>query len=114
GVDPIAVGREAATFWDSPTGASTITQQLARRLYTGGGGFLPLRKGREMLMAFQLEANLSKDEILEAYLNNVYYGRRAYGIEAAARVYFGTSARHLDAAQAAFLAGLPQLPAAYD
>jgi len=114
GVDPIAMARAVIWSRSEHSGASTITQQLARRLYLdGGGGPLPLRKARESLIALQLEAHRSKDEILELYLNEVYYGRGAYGIEAAARVYFGVSAANLDLARAAFLAGLPQLPSAY-
>lgn len=115
GVDPVALVRAAWNLPRERSGASTITQQLARRLYLGGGGGpLPLRKARESLIAIQLEAHRSKDEILELYLNEVYYGRGAYGIEAAARVYFGVSAANLDLAHAAFLAGLPQLPSAYE
>ena len=115
GVDPVAMARAAMRYRSQPSGASTITQQLARRLYLAdGGGPLLLRKVRESLIAMQLEAHRSKDEILEMYLNEVYYGRGAYGIEAAARVYFGVSAGNLDLAKAAYLAGLPQLPSAYD
>ncbi|MGE3076131.1 MAG: transglycosylase domain-containing protein [Dehalococcoidia bacterium] len=114
GVDPIAMARVALSLGKEHSGASTITQQLARRLYLkGGGGPLPVRKARESLIAMQLEAHRSKDEILELYLNEVYYGRGAYGVEAAARVYFGVSAANLDLARASFLAGLPQLPSAY-
>lgn len=113
GVDPLAVARAASAFPDERSGASTITQQLARRLYLDGDRPPLLRKAREALLALQLEARYSKDELLEAYLNDVYYGRGAYGIEAAARVYFGVSARNLDLASASFLAGLPQLPAIY-
>lgn len=114
GVDPIAMARAAIGYRNEHSGASTITQQLARRLYLDrGGGPLPIRKARESLIAFQLEAHRSKDEILELYLNDVYYGRGAYGIEAAARVYFGVSAANLDLAHAAFLAGLPQVPSLY-
>lgn len=115
GIDVLAMARAAVTWHSNPSGASTITQQLARRLYlSDGGGPLPIRKAREAVLALQLEHRRSKDEILALYLNSVYYGRGAYGIEAAARVYFGVSAANLDLAQAAFLAGLPQLPAAYD
>jgi penicillin-binding protein 1C len=115
GVDPIAVLRTAVRYRSQPSGASTITQQLARRLYLrDGGGPLLARKLRESVIAMQLEAHRSKDEILELYLNEVYYGRGAYGIEAAARVYFGLSAGNLDLAKAAYLAGLPQLPSTYD
>jgi penicillin-binding protein 1C len=115
GVDPLAIARALLTRRSNPSGASTITQQLARRLYLAdAGGPALVRKARESLIALQLEAHGSKDSILEAYLNTVYYGRGAYGIEAAARVYFDTSAGNLDLAQAAMLAGLPQQPSAYD
>ena len=114
GVDPLAAARALLRLPFQRSGASTLTQQVARRLYLrdGAGGLLE-RKAREALTALQLEAHYSKDEILALYLNEVYYGRGAYGVEAAARVYFGVSARNLDLAQAAFLAGLPQLPADY-
>lgn len=112
GIDPIAVARAAL---HGSSGASTITQQLARRLYVADDGApAALRKVREALVALQLEARRSKAEILALYLNEVYYGRGAYGIEAAARAYFGSSARDLDLAHAAYLAGLPQRPSAYD
>ena len=114
GVDPIAIARAVSQLPDRRSGASTITQQLARRLYLSDQQApLLLRKAREALIALQLETRYSKDELLEAYLNEVYYGRGAYGIEAAARTYFGVSSRDLDLAQASFLAGLPQLPAVY-
>ena len=115
GVDPIAIGRSLWNIRGERSGASTITQQLARRLYLDGGAGGPflVRKPREALIALQLESHRSKDEILALYLNDIYYGRGAYGIEAAARVYFGVGAANLDLARAAFLAGLPQLPSAY-
>lgn len=111
GFDPIAIARAVVQFRDQRSGASTITQQLARRLYLEADDApVLLRKARELLLATQLEARYSKDELLDAYLNDVYYGRNAYGIEAAARTYFGVGANELDLAQASFLAGLPQLP----
>jgi penicillin-binding protein 1C len=114
GVDPIAVARALANS-SAPSGASTITQQLARRLYlTDDASPLAVRKTHEVLIALQLEANRSKGEILQLYLNDVYYGRGAYGVEAAARVYFGIGAANLDLAHAAYLAGLPQRPSEYD
>jgi len=114
GVDPIAVAR-ALSDTSSPSGASTITQQLARRLYLADDSSpLAVRKMHEALIALQLEANRSKAEILQLYLNDVYYGRGAYGVEAAARVYFGIGAANLDLAHAAYLAGLPQRPSEYD
>ncbi len=114
GVDPIAIARAIAQLPVRTSGASTITQQLARRLYLADDGApLLVRKAREALLALQLEARRSKREILELYLNDVYYGRGAYGVEAAARVYFGVSAANLDLAHAAYLAGLPQSPSDY-
>lgn len=117
GIDPLAVARavtDAAAARGQPRGASTITQQLARRLYLPDDeGSALLRKAREALIALQLEARYPKRELIEAYLNHVYYGRGAYGIEAAARRYFGVAARHLDLAQASYLAGLPQSPALF-
>ncbi|MGH2632743.1 MAG: penicillin-binding protein 1C [Tepidiformaceae bacterium] len=115
GIDPLAVARALVNLPWQRSGASTITEQLARRLYLRDSSEpLLLRKAHEAVLALQLEAHRSKDEILRDYLNEVYYGRGAYGVEAAARVYFGVSAANLDLAQAAFLAGLPQLPSAYD
>ena len=115
GVDPVAVLRALVRLPGQRSGASTITQQLARRLYLQGDTSPRLvRKAHEMILALQLQGRESKDEVLDAYLNEVYYGRGAYGIEAAARVYFGVSAANLDLPRAAYLAGLPQLPSAYD
>lgn len=98
-------------------GASTITQQLTRALVldpelaqqrTSG------RKVQEIIVAAEISRQYTKNEILEFYLNEIYYGNRAYGIEAAAQVYFGKPASELNIAEAAFLAGLPQSPATYD
>lgn len=115
GVDPLAAARAILQLADQRSGASTITQQLARRLYLAGDTEPVLaRKAREALLAFQLEANRSKREILSLYLNDAYYGRGAYGIEAAAQVYFGISAANLDLAHAAYLAGLTQRPSGLD
>ena len=115
GVDPVAVARALSNSSSQPSGASTITQQLARRLYLADDSSpLAVRKAHEALIALQLEANRSKAEILQLYLNDVYYGRGAYGVEAAARVYFGIGAANLDLAHASYLAGLPQRPSEYD
>lgn len=115
GVDPLAAARALTQLGTQPSGASTITQQLARRLYLGADTApLPIRKAHETLIALQLEGRRSKNEILALYLNDVYYGRGAYGVEAAARVYFGISAANLDLAHASYLAGLPQRPASYE
>ncbi len=120
GFDPIALVRalwQNYTSGEIVSGASTITQQLARNLL-----FSPeerveqtyTRKAREIILAAEITRRYSKDDILELYLNESYYGNLAYGIEAAAETYFGTTADKLTLGQAAFLAGLPQAPAVYD
>lgn len=110
-------------FWQNYTtgrvvsGASTITQQLARSLLLSPeerSQVTTRRKTREIVLAAEITRKYSKDEILELYLNEIYYGNIAYGIEAAAETYFNTSADQLNLAQASFLAGLPQAPAVYD
>ena len=112
GVDPLAIARALVRSGTQPSGASTITQQLARRLYLSDDAApAAIRKAHEALLALQLEARRSKADILDLYLNDVYYGRGAYGVEAASRVYFGISAANLDLAHASYLAGLPQRPA---
>jgi penicillin-binding protein 1C len=120
GFDPLAIVR---AFWqnlrsgETVSGASTITQQLGKALFISSeeraqGTYA--RKIKEALLAVELTRLFSKDEILELYLNEIYYGNLAYGIEAAAQTYFGTAAKNLTLSQASFLAGLPQLPAVYD
>jgi penicillin-binding protein 1A len=94
-------------------GASTIEQQLVRNLYLSPQQTLG-RKIKEACLAVQLDRRWSKDRILTAYLNDIYFGREAYGIEAAATTYFGVHAKDLSLDQAALLAGLPQAPSAYD
>ena len=99
------------------SGASTITQQLARYLLLSPEERTEqsyMRKVREALLAAEITRRYSKDQILELYLNEFYYGNLAYGIEAASETYFNTTADKLDLAQASFLAGLPQAPAVYD
>ena len=92
-------------------GASTITMQLARNVsFSLERRFL--RKFKEMLLALKIERELTKDEILELYINLVPFGKRAYGAEAAARTYYGKSLVDLDVAQLAMLAGIPQAPSA--
>ncbi|MCL5773182.1 MAG: PBP1A family penicillin-binding protein [Firmicutes bacterium] len=93
-------------------GASTITQQLARNIFLTPKVSLK-RKIQEALLAIEIEKNYSKDEILELYLNQIYFGSGAYGIEAAAHTYFGKKASNLDLAECSVLAGLPQAPSVY-
>ena len=94
-------------------GGSTITQQLVRNLYISRERTLE-RKLREACLAIKLERAYSKEWILTGYMNQVYYGNHAYGVEAAARTYFKRPARALSLEQAALLAGLPQAPSTYD
>lgn len=93
-------------------GASTITQQLARRLFLNNNRTMT-RKIQEALLAIEIERNYSKDEILERYLNLVYFGAGAYGVQAAAHAYFGTDVSRLTLPQAAMLAGLIAAPSLY-
>ncbi len=94
-------------------GGSTITQQVAKRLFLNPKRSIA-RKIREIFLAVKMEELLTKDEILRIYLNDIYMGHGAYGIGAAAKVYFGVSAAELTPAQAALLAGLPKAPSAFD
>src|SRR5262247_4065154 len=93
-------------------GASTITQQVARTLFLNRDRTLA-RKIREALLARRIEQHYSKDHILEIYLNQIFYGHNAYGIEAAAQLYFGKSVRDVTLSEAALLAGLPPSPNSY-
>ena len=93
-------------------GGSTITQQLAKNLFLSRERTLK-RKIQELILSFQLEHELTKDEILSAYLNRVYLGSGAYGIDGAARVYFNKSANELDIREAATIAGLLKAPSRY-
>jgi penicillin-binding protein 1A len=95
-------------------GGSTITQQLARNLYIGHNEQTIQRKVIEACLALKLSRDRSKAWILENYINQVYYGNQAYGIEAAAQTYFSKPARKLTLLQASLLAGLPQAPTSYD
>jgi penicillin-binding protein 1A len=94
-------------------GGSTITQQFVKNELTGSDRSIT-RKLKEATLAWQLEKSWNKDRILTAYLNTIYFGNGAYGIERAARTYFGHSARKLTLPQAALLAGIPENPTAYD
>ena len=120
GFDATAIGRAFLQNYqggETVSGASTITQQLARMLL-----FSPeerseityMRKVREAILAAEITRRYTKDEILELYINEVYFGNHAYGVEAAAQTYFRTSADKLTLAQAAFLGGLIQAPSVYD
>ncbi|MBI3738302.1 MAG: transglycosylase domain-containing protein, partial [Chloroflexi bacterium] len=105
------------TSGETVSGASTITQQLARTILLTPderNQRTYFRKAREIILAAEITRRYSKDQILELYLNEIYYGNLSYGIEAAAETYFGTTADKLTLSQAAFLAGLPQSPAVYD
>ena len=95
-------------------GASTITQQLAKIAILQSPQKTPLRKFRELLLATALEQRYSKDQILELYLNTIFYGHHATGIEAASQVYFGKHAKDLTLAEASLLAGLANGPTYYD
>ena len=94
-------------------GASTITQQLAKNLFFSFERSY-MRKLRELLVALQIESRYSKEDILEAYINQIAFGPQAHGIEQAARVFFGKTASELNLAEAALLAGLPKSPTRYN
>jgi penicillin-binding protein 1A len=94
-------------------GASTITQQVARNFFLSSEQTIK-RKVYEMLLAWKIEKNLSKDQILEVYMNQIYLGQRAYGFSSAAQIYFGKNLRDISVAEAAMLAGLPKAPSAYN
>jgi penicillin-binding protein 1A len=114
GVDPKAVLRAVVrTIGGDLQGGSTITQQLAKLNYTAGERTV-LRKLREVLYTSKLERRYSKDQLLERYVNQVYFGEGAYGIQAAARQFFDVDAHRLTPAQAALLAGKIQAPGALD
>ncbi len=112
GVDPVGLARAMLSNITSGSfsqGGSTLTQQLAKNLFLRPDRTLE-RKVQEVLLALWLERNHTKDEILELYLNRVYFGSGAYGVEAASRRYFGKSAREVTLAEAALLAGLLKAP----
>ena len=116
GVDYVGIARAA---WDDITagkvveGGSTITQQLVRNLYTGQEKTFT-RKIKEACLAIKLARKWPKAKILNEYLNTVYYGNHAYGVEAASETYFSKHASQLTLLEAALLAGLPQAPSIYD
>ncbi|WP_370622208.1 transglycosylase domain-containing protein [Bacillus sp. JCM 19034] len=115
GFDPIRIGGALLANLRSGSaaqGASTITQQYARNLYLNHDKTWK-RKWHELMYSLRLEMNYDKDQIIEGYLNTVYYGHGAYGIEAAAYHYFGKSAQDLSLAEASMLAGIPKGPSYY-
>ncbi|AZI36381.1 putative penicillin-binding protein [Caenibius tardaugens NBRC 16725] len=115
GVDPIGLAR---AVWVATTGdrriaaTSTISQQLARNVFLNNSRTFG-RKAREAILAMALEAKFSKEQILELYLNKVYFGGGAYGVDAASRKFFSHSARDLNVGEAAIIAGLVKAPSRY-
>lgn len=115
GIDPWGILRAFLTNIESlriRQGASTITQQLARSLFLSSKKSLK-RKIKEALLAWRIEKLLSKDQILELYLNQIYFGHGSYGVQAASRTYFGKDINQLDLAEVAYLAGVPRAPNEY-
>lgn len=118
GVDPVALGRIAKFAWDNwgsdrrLHGGSTITQQVARTIFLSNKYDIG-RKLREMVLALAMERKFSKEQILELYLNKVYFGGGAYGIDAASRRFFGHDAKQLTLSEAAVIAGLVRAPSRY-
>ena len=115
GVDYLGITRAALhnLTGGAKQGASTITQQVARNFFLSSEQTLK-RKAYEVLLAWKIEKNLSKDQILEVYMNQIYLGQRAYGFASAAQIYFGKNIQDLTVAEAAMLAGLPKAPSAYN
>lgn len=95
------------------TGGSTITMQVAKNYFLSSERSF-LRKANEILLALQIERELSKDEILELYINKIYLGNRAYGIEAASQIYYGKSISEISLAEMAMIAGLPKAPSRFN
>ena len=116
GIDTLGIMRAAYSNFNSGgkrQGASTITMQVARNFFLSTEKTIT-RKIYEMLLAFKIENNLSKDEILQLYINQIYLGQRAYGFSSAAQIYFGKPLKEVTVAEAAMLAGLPKAPSAYN
>ncbi len=116
GVDYIGVMRAAYSNLvqgGKMQGASTITMQVARNFFLSREKTL-IRKVYEALLSFKIEASLSKDQILEIYINQIFLGQRAYGFAAASQAYFGKALAQINPAEAAMLAGLPKAPSAYN
>ena len=115
GVDYLSVMRAALANVTSGAqqGAGTITMQVARNFFLTRERTLT-RKMREVLLAYKIENSLSKDEILELYVNQIFLGQRAYGFAAASQIYYGKPLTQIDIAEAAMLAGLPKAPSAFN
>ncbi|MDO8932718.1 MAG: penicillin-binding protein 1A [Rhodocyclaceae bacterium] len=116
GIDTLGVLRAAYSNFvggGKRQGASTITMQVARNFFLSSEKTLT-RKVYEALLSFKIENNLSKDEIFQIYLNQIYLGQRAYGFSAAAQIYYGKHLKDISVAEAAMLAGLPKAPSAYN
>ena len=115
-VDIIGVARAFITnsmAGETLEGGSTIAQQTVKNIFLSNDRTMTRKLG-ELALAVQLERNYSKEEILELYLNTIYFGHGTYGVGEASRVYFGKEPKDLDLSQCAMLAGLPQAPSAYD
>ncbi|MFZ6769100.1 penicillin-binding protein 1A [Undibacterium sp. Di26W] len=115
GVDYMGITRAAVhnLTGGAKQGASTITQQVARNFFLSSEQTFK-RKIYEILLAWKIEQNLTKDQILEVYMNQIYLGQRAYGFSSAAQIYFGKDLKDVTIAEAAMLAGLPKAPSAYN
>ena len=109
----VSAGYSDLTHTGVQQGASTITQQLVKRKYLNGEQTLD-RKIKEALLSSEIENRFSKDQILEAYLNEIFYGHESYGIEAASEFYFSKHAADLNLSEASLLAGIPAAPSKYD
>ncbi len=115
GIDYLGITRAALNNLSGGArqGASTITQQVARNFFLSSEQTLK-RKIYEMLLAWKIEQNLTKDQILEVYMNQIYLGQRSYGFSSAAQIYFGKKLSEITVAEAAMLAGLPKAPSSYN
>lgn len=116
GVDILGLGRAAISMIQThrkSQGGSTITMQVARNFFLNSKKTF-LRKFNEIMLAIKIDQELTKEKILELYLNQIYLGNRAYGVGAAAQVYYGKTLQELNVAQLAMIAGLPQAPSAHN
>lgn len=115
GIDPVSIARAVIKNMQSGAvkqGASTITQQVVKNLLLSSEQSF-VRKGKEAILSYRLERRFSKDEIFEIYLNQIFFGNTAYGIKAAARIYYHKELPELTLGEAAMLAGLPKAPSEY-